>query len=43
MGERSGLLTHITATVNASLCDSDEKLNAFLELEAATSACGELA
>ena len=35
-GERSSWPTHIAATVNASLCDSDEKLTAFLELERIT-------
>jgi hypothetical protein len=34
-GERSGLLTHI-ATESVSSCVSDEKLAAFVELEAVT-------
>jgi hypothetical protein len=42
MGERSGLLTHIAMMESASLCASDEMLTAFLELELAICACGEL-
>ena len=38
-GERSGLLTHITTTVSVSLCERDEKLTAFLDLESAISDC----
>jgi len=34
-GEQSGLQTHIVATENVSSCVADEKLTAFLELEAA--------
>ena len=34
-GEQSSWLTHIAATVDASLCTPDEKLTAFLELESA--------
>jgi hypothetical protein len=34
-GERSSWLTHIAATVNASLCTPTEKVTAFLELEPA--------
>jgi hypothetical protein len=34
-GERSGLLTLIGTTENVLLCDADEKLAAFVELESA--------
>jgi hypothetical protein len=39
-GEQSGLQTHIGAE-SVSLC-ADEKLTAFIELELAICACGEL-
>jgi len=38
-GERSSLLTHIAATVSASLLRADEKLTAFVELESAIWSC----
>jgi hypothetical protein len=41
-GEQSGLLTRIATTESGSLCRADEKLTAFLELESAIRACGEL-
>jgi hypothetical protein len=34
-GERFGLLTRTAATKRALLCNSDEKLSAFVELESA--------
>jgi hypothetical protein len=37
-GEQSGLLTHIAAAESVSLLRADEKLTAFLELEAAARA-----
>jgi len=37
-GEQSGLLTRIAAMENGSLLPADEKLTAFVELEAATGA-----
>jgi len=39
---QSGLLTHIAATESGSLCGPDEKLTAFMELEAAIRAYGGL-
>jgi len=40
--EQSGLQTRIAVTESVSLCvRADEKLTAFLELEAAICACGE--
>jgi hypothetical protein len=41
-GERSGLQTRIAVTGSVSLCAPTKKLTAFLELEAAIRACGEL-
>jgi hypothetical protein len=35
MGEQFGLLTRIAATESVTLCVRDEKLTAFIELEAA--------
>jgi hypothetical protein len=40
-GERSGLLTRIAAMAKRFVVHADEKLTAFLELEAAIWACGE--
>jgi hypothetical protein len=40
-GERPGLLMR-TATTESSSLHADEKLTAFLELESAIRACGEL-
>jgi hypothetical protein len=36
------MLTHIATTRSGSLRDADEKLTAFVELESAIRACGEL-
>jgi hypothetical protein len=43
MGERSGLQTHIAAMESVSLLTAEELLTAFVELESAIHACGELA
>jgi hypothetical protein len=42
LGERSGLLTHIAATVKRFVVRADEKLTAFLEAESAIHSRGEL-
>jgi hypothetical protein len=41
-GERSGLLTLTAATEKRYVVRADEKLTAFVELESAICACGEL-
>jgi hypothetical protein len=41
-GAQSGLLTRIATAESGSLLQADEKLTAFVDLESATRACGEL-